>query len=616
MRYPKASRVTRLAGLALALAGVINWVGLQTPRLVKAASTQSHATMRTGWKETVMARMVELDASIAHLKALLVSSPYDKYLAGQLNDAISEYESLSAQLGGDRVTSEPNIAPYLLPLPVPTLAPAAPLGCTSTLTTFSNNTPLPIADVSTQSSNILVSGVDSYLLDVDLTTFITHTFAADLDITLTSPAGTIVTITTDNGAGNDNVFNGTVWDDSAGATNPPGPVTDATFANNVVATPLVPEEALGAFIGEDPNGTWTLTITDDLASDTGSLNSWSLDITTLSTAPTDAPTVTVTNSTPTPIIDVSTVTSNVMVSGAGTYLRDVNMTTFITHTFAADLDITLTSPAGTVVTITTDNGAGNDNVFNGTVWDDSAGSTNPPGPVTDATFANNVVATPLVPEEAMGAFVGEDPNGTWTLTVTDDLAGDTGTLNSWSLDIVTTACDACASDTEPPMITCPANISVVGSIVNYSAPTVSDNCPGITVVCTPASGSTFPPGITTVTCTATDASDNTASCSFTVSAFDGRLQDDSAGCNATVVFASIGGAYQFCTNGATITGTATKVTIKGSTITLEDNRADRRVSIKYDASTHRGSATLQNPIGVVRCSITDRNTLNDTCSCP
>jgi hypothetical protein len=53
--------------------------------------------------------------------------------------------------------------------------------------------------------------------------------------------------------------------------------------------------------------------------------------------------------------------------------------------------------------------------------------------------------------------------------------------------------------------------------VNYPAPTVSDNCPGATFVCAPASGSSFPLGTTTVTCTATDAHTNQAGCSFTVS---------------------------------------------------------------------------------------------------
>jgi len=59
--------------------------------------------------------------------------------------------------------------------------------------------------------------------------------------------------------------------------------------------------------------------------------------------------------------------------------------------------------------------------------------------VTDqTTYRNNVLVTPLVPEEAMGAFIGENPNGVWTLTISDDAVGDGGALNQWSLDIATT----------------------------------------------------------------------------------------------------------------------------------------------------------------------------------
>ena len=37
----------------------------------------------------------------------------------------------------------------------------------------------------------------------------------------------------------------------------------------------------------------------------------------------------------------------------------------------------------------------------------------------------------LTPEEPLAAFIGEDPNGTWTLTIGDDGATDAGTLASW-----------------------------------------------------------------------------------------------------------------------------------------------------------------------------------------
>lgn len=325
-----------------------------------------------------------------------------------------------------------------------------PLPPSGTRVIASQTTPVAIpTGPGVVTSTIVVSGAAPYLYDLNLITFLTHTFSADLDITLTSPAGTVVTLTTDNGAGNDDVFNGTFWDDSANPagqvpyTTNNGLVTDNAYVNATLASPLAVEEALGAFLGEDPNGTWTLTVSDDLAGDGGNLDSWSVNIISLPAAPATTA-ASFTQATPVAIpTGPAVVTSTIVVAGAGTSLLDVNLSTFITHTFAADMDVTLTSPAGTVVTITTDNGAGNDNVFNGTVWDDDANPagqvpyTTNNGVVTDHLYVNLTTATPTVPEEALGAFIGEDPNGTWTLTISDDLAGDGGSLDSWTLDFIT-----------------------------------------------------------------------------------------------------------------------------------------------------------------------------------
>jgi len=81
-------------------------------------------------------------------------------------------------------------------------------------------------------------------------------------------------------------------------------------------------------------------------------------------------------------------------------------------------------------------------------------------------------------------------------------------------------------DTEPPVITAPANIVVsndpgqASAIVNYPAATVSDNQPGASVACVPQAGSTFALGAVTVICTATDAAGNLATASFTVTVND------------------------------------------------------------------------------------------------
>ncbi|HEX6132074.1 MAG TPA: HYR domain-containing protein, partial [Actinomycetota bacterium] len=80
-------------------------------------------------------------------------------------------------------------------------------------------------------------------------------------------------------------------------------------------------------------------------------------------------------------------------------------------------------------------------------------------------------------------------------------------------------------DTVPPVLTVPADItaeatSAAGAAVGFT-PTATDNVPPPpSIVCSPASGSTFALGSTTVECTATDARGNTDSESFTVTVVD------------------------------------------------------------------------------------------------
>ena len=177
------------------------------------------------------------------------------------------------------------------------------------------------------------------------------------------------------------------------------------------------------------------------------------------------------------------------------------------------------------------------------------------------------------------------------------------------------------NDTQPPTITCPANQTAVTNqnacpsasclVVNYPAPVALDNCPSVLVVCNPPGGSCFPVGVTTVTCTATDTSGNTATCSFTVTTFDVAVQDDSDP-SIILLWNSITGQYRFCCKGTTYTGVGT-ATRKGCIYTLQTPTAkDRRVLGKHDKAVHAGSGSLQKPPGQTQCTITDRNTLNDT----
>ena len=76
-------------------------------------------------------------------------------------------------------------------------------------------------------------------------------------------------------------------------------------------------------------------------------------------------------------------------------------------------------------------------------------------------------------------------------------------------------------DTAPPVVTVPFDITVPqtspqGAVVSFDASASDDVDTAPTVSCEPASGSTFPVGTTTVTCTATDSSGNEGHASFRV----------------------------------------------------------------------------------------------------
>src|SRR4029078_9991826 len=97
--------------------------------------------------------------------------------------------------------------------------------------------------------------------------------------------------------------------------------------------------------------------------------------------------------------------------------------------------------------------------------------------------------------------------------------------------------------------------------------------------------------------------------------FDNCLKDDSSG--AELAFNSSTGAYAFCCPGAAPIDGFGQITMKGNILTLQQGpgEGDRRVVAQIDRGVTRGTARLQSPPGRTLCSITDRNTLNSSCSC-
>ena len=112
-------------------------------------------------------------------------------------------------------------------------------------------------------------------------------------------------------------------------------------------------------------------------------------------------------------------------------LLDIDVVLNVTHTFDADLEVSLTS-GGQTVMLTTRRGGAGDN-FTNTRFNDGAAN---PISAGAAPFTGH-----FRPEQSLNAFDDLDPGRVWTLTVSDKATTDTGTLQSWTLIFRTRWCD-------------------------------------------------------------------------------------------------------------------------------------------------------------------------------
>jgi hypothetical protein len=105
--------------------------------------------------------------------------------------------------------------------------------------------------------------------------------------------------------------------------------------------------------------------------------------------------------------------------------------------------------------------------------------------------------------------------------VATDVKGNSANC-SFTVSVINRPTNPCASDFTKPVLTrCPATINLVSidtcTFVNWVAPTATDNCGTPTVLASKSPNTCFKQGSTTVTYTATDQNNNSATCSFIVS---------------------------------------------------------------------------------------------------
>lgn len=233
-----------------------------------------------------------------------------------------------------------------------------------------------------------VTGVESVLnieetgllKDVKVEIGIEHSYIGDLRVVLTSPAGEFV-----------------VLHDRQG-----GAERDITEAYDLDSLP-----ALNTFIGDEVQGDWTLSVSDNARIDTGKLVFWSLAFSMKKAEKTELTEETAPNQ-QIPDNNPNGVESLIEIQQAGKIVRfDVSVD--ISHSWIGDLRVLLGSPSGAEIVLHDRSGRSRHNI--------------------KMTYSTSK-------DEAMLVLSGTEIQGSWRLKVFDAASRDTGTINSWGIHCV------------------------------------------------------------------------------------------------------------------------------------------------------------------------------------
>ena len=441
---------------------------------------------------------------------VLLSSAYDMSLTG------TYMFNASVSIAGDAYTTNNAIQPVSYSSHTPAVNASADVSicagqstnlnvsanANSFILTQSNSSILVIPDnnPSGVSSTITIAGaaVAASLVSVRID-HLDHTFDSDLIFTLTAPNGSSVLLCNQEGGGDENFIN-TLFTASASTpiSNGAGPFTGS----------FLPENPFTSLTGL-ANGTWSLTITDNAPSDEGALFGWTLFLPV-------ANGIASYQWNPSGGLSLATISNPVATPGATTTYG----ITVTDSSACANSDSVLVTVNSFPVVNTLSFTQPDCSVSSGTIEVQASGT---------GVLEYNLNSGPF---QTSSTFSGLLP-GNYNLHIRSQ--NNTSCETNYAANPVVIN----PGDAENPHISCPNDVVIsnnhnqCGAVFNFLEPAALDNCPGVVVTCVPASGSFFPVGTTTVTCTARDHATNTASCSFHVTVND--VENPVIHCPADVV---------------------------------------------------------------------------------
>jgi subtilisin-like proprotein convertase family protein len=229
-------------------------------------------------------------------------------------------------------------------------------------------------------TDTIVFDQSATIAGVQVTLNISHTYRGDLRVTLLTPWGdAIVLHQRRQGGSADNI--------------------QRTIDESDV-------QALATLHGHNTKGDWKLLVQDLAADDVGTLNRWALEFTAVAQPQgpivlEEAPGAHI------PDTDPEGIQRSLFTDAPGN-VGSVEVSVDITHTWIADLRISVRSPAGTDV-----------------ILHDGTG-----GSADDVVKTYTVATTP-----ALGSLAEQSISGDWQLSVSDRVGQDVGKLNTWRIMI-------------------------------------------------------------------------------------------------------------------------------------------------------------------------------------
>lgn len=286
---------------------------------------------------------------------------------------------------------------------------------------FSTNPVTPGNPVNVSLSGTVAAG--SYTLNISgLSGSITKT--STVTFTVVSPLAAPVLSSPTNGANTQSFTPTLSWGAVSGASNYTLTLaTNSAFTQNVqtVAGISTNSYAIPTALSTDKKYYWKVSCTNGC----GTVTSSTFDFITANsscanTTSTNVPRTISASGAP-------TVTSTLAIASGGV-ITDVDVIGLVgTHTYIADLTVSIKSPAATTVTLF-DQICDNENDFNLNLDDAASTGVFPCPPVGGFT---------ITPTQPLSAFNGQTSTGTWTLTIKDNYNGDGGSLAAWGLRICT-----------------------------------------------------------------------------------------------------------------------------------------------------------------------------------